>query len=284
MKIYSSREVAALLGISIRQVYAHARAGFLKPARGPRRVYRFSFQDLVLLRTARALAVAKIPARRIRRALRRLIRELPQGRSLSEVRITAEGGRIVARDGARAWNPESGQLQLDFRPPRRANKVQPIRTRVAEPTREAAALSGDQWYDRGIDLESAEPIQARRAYEQALSQDPRNADAHVNLGRLLYDQNEVGQAVEHYRKALGLKRNHSIAAFNLGIALEDLGKTNDAIVAYRRAIESDPYFADAHYNLAQLYQKTGKRTAAIRHMKSYRELKKGRKGGKTVRR
>lgn len=228
MKVYSSRDVAQLLGISIRQVYGHARAGFLKPARGKRRAYRFSFQDLVLLRAARALADAKIPARRVRRAFRRLIRDLPPERSLSEVRITAEGGRIVARDGNRAWNPESGQLQLDFRVVRRDTKARP--------------------------------------------RDRRDADAHVKLGRLLYEQNDVIEAVEHYRQALGLKRNHATAAFNMGIALEDLGETNDAIVAYRRAIESDPYFADAHYNLALLYQKTGKKTAALRHLKSFREL------------
>ena len=115
MKVYSSREVAKLLGISLRQVYGHARAGFLKPARGKRRAYRFSFQDLVLLRAARTLADANIPARRVRSAFRRLVRELPEGHSLGSLRISAEGRRIVARDGTRTWNPESGQLQLDFR-------------------------------------------------------------------------------------------------------------------------------------------------------------------------
>ena len=242
MKVYSSREVAKLLGISLRQVYGHARAGFLKPGRGSRRAYRFSFQDLVLLRAARALADAKISAQRVRRAFRKLIRELPEGHALGEVRISAEGGRIVARDGSRAWNPESGQLQLDFRAVRRVNKAAPARPKPS------------------------------KAYEQALRGDPRNADAQVNLGRLLYEQNEVVEAIEHYRKALGLKRNHATAAFNLGIALEDLGETNDAIVAYRRAVESDPYFADAHYNLAQLYQKTGQKAAATRHLKSFHEL------------
>jgi tetratricopeptide (TPR) repeat protein len=250
MKVYSSREVAKLLGISLRQVYGHARAGFLKPARGKRRAYRFSFQDLVLLRAARALADANIPARRVRNAFRRLIRELPEGHSLGNIRISAEGRRIVARDGNRTWNPESGQLQLDFRGVRRVSKRKAVKAR---PT---------------------------RAYELTLRDDPRNADAQVNLGRLLYEQNEVVEAIQHFRKALGLKRNHATAAFNLGIALEDLGETNDAIVAYRRAVESDPYFADAHHNLSQLYQKTGQPAAARRHLTTYRELssKKSLKG------
>jgi tetratricopeptide (TPR) repeat protein len=204
-----------------------------------------------MLRTARALALARIPAHRVRRALRKLTRELPQGRSLSELRITAENGKIVVRDGSRTWNPESGQLQLDFRVSRRGDRGRPRIRQKVKPVQEIIPLH------------------------------PRNADEHVNLGFQLYEQDQVAEAVSEYRKALGLKRNHPIAAFNLGIALEDLGQTNDAIVAYRRAVEADPFFADAHYNLALLYQKSGKKTAAIRHLKTYRELKKD---GKTERR
>lgn len=169
--------------------------------------------------------------RRIRRALRQLVRSLPRGRSLNEVRIAAEAGRIVARDGGMAWNPESGQLQLEFRSRRRS--------RTREPQ-------------------------------------PRTAEAHLEQGRTLYDQNEVIEAVEHYRKALAMKKHSPDAAFRLGVALEDLGQTNEAIDAYRRAVEADPFLAQAHYNLSQLYQKTGKRADARRHLKTYKELTVGR--------
>jgi tetratricopeptide (TPR) repeat protein len=243
MKVYSSREVAALLGMSIPQVRAQARAGFLRPERGPRRAYRFSFQDLVLLRAARSLSQERIPSRRIRRALRRLRKQVPQDQSLTEIRIVAEGGKIVVRDGAAAWNPDSGQLQLDFKVSRRAG-----------PPRN--------------------PVRPRPADSKAL-----DADDHVSLGQQLYRENEIEESVDHYRKALGLRRNHPTAAFNLGVALEDLGHSNEAIDAYRRAIENDPYLPDAHYNLARLYEKAGKKTAAVRHLKSYRELIAGKRGG-----
>jgi tetratricopeptide (TPR) repeat protein len=285
MKVYSSRDVASLLGMSVPQVRAQARAGFLRPERGPRRAYRFSFQDLVLLRTAKALSEARIPSVRIHRALRRLTRQLPRGRSLTEIRIVAESGRVVVRDGASTWNPESGQLQMDFKVSRLANKVTPLARRAARESREVGNHTADHWYDLGIDLEAGAPAEARDAYERALAIDPRHADAHVNLGRLLYEQNEVDLAVSHYRKALTLKRNHSTAAFNLGVALEDLGRSNEAIDAYRRAVEIDPYFADAHFNLAKLFEKAGKKSAAIRHLKTYRELTHhGRNGGRAGRR
>ena len=59
MKGYNSRDVARLLGLTVAQVRGFARDGFLtpppRPGRGARRKLQFSFQDLVILRTAKAL-------------------------------------------------------------------------------------------------------------------------------------------------------------------------------------------------------------------------------------
>ena len=65
MKGYATQDVAKLLGLSVSQVRAFARSGFLDPDRGPRGEHRFSFPDLVLLRAAKGLATARVPARRI---------------------------------------------------------------------------------------------------------------------------------------------------------------------------------------------------------------------------
>src|SRR6267154_1299541 len=56
---YGSREVSRMLGLSVGQLRSYVRAGFLKPARGPRGELRFNFQDLVLLRTAQGLVGAR---------------------------------------------------------------------------------------------------------------------------------------------------------------------------------------------------------------------------------
>ena len=92
---YAARDVAKLLRLSVGQVHAWVRAGFLAPEREPTGEQRFSFQDLVLLRTAKGLMEARIPARRVRRALEQLRRHLPRGRPLSGVQIAADGKRIV---------------------------------------------------------------------------------------------------------------------------------------------------------------------------------------------
>src|SRR2546430_7843051 len=138
---YTTEEVARLLGLSPAQIRSYTRAGFLSPARAGGE-FRFAFQDLVLLRAAKGLMAARIPAAKIRGSLRRLKQQLPRGRALSELRITAEGHRVVARDGALAWNPDSGQLVLDFDVATLAERAAPLARRRGGAGRRAAGGSG----------------------------------------------------------------------------------------------------------------------------------------------
>src|ERR1700694_909034 len=103
-----------MLGLSVSQVRSYVRAGFLEPERGPRGELLFSFQDLVLLRTAKCLVSARLAPRRGRSALRKLREQLPEGRPLRGVHIRAEGDRIVVGDGRARWSPGSGQVRFGF--------------------------------------------------------------------------------------------------------------------------------------------------------------------------
>ena len=95
MKAYSVKHVARMLDLPVEQVRSYARSGLLDAKRGERGEYRFSFQDLVLLRTAKRLTGRRIGPRRIQRALGRLKRRLATGRPLAGLRILASGDRIV---------------------------------------------------------------------------------------------------------------------------------------------------------------------------------------------
>jgi tetratricopeptide (TPR) repeat protein len=275
MKSYTTRDVARLLGLSEPQVRSQARAGFLSPERGPRNGYRFSFQDLVLLRTARELAQARVPPRRIRSALRGLARDLPTGHSLSELRITADGHRVVVRDDGTAWNPESGQVQIDFSVAELTSTGEPTAGRLADLARcSQKSLGPLEWFDLAVDLEATAPHEALNAYAHALALDPDFTDAHVNLGRLLQLTGRTAEAVEHYRRSLQAGKADPTCSFNLGTALEELGRWADAIAAYRLAIQADPRFADAHFNLARLCEQVGQRAEAIGHLREYQKLSK----------
>jgi tetratricopeptide (TPR) repeat protein len=273
MRGYSTRDVAELVGLSSAQVRSFARAGLLSPTRGSRGGYRFSFQDIVLLRTAKELLSADVPSRRVWHALRQLKRQLPNGQPLTALRITAAGDRVVARDKETSWHPESGQVTFDFSVSDLARQAAPIVREAALATQQAAGASSDDWYNLGVDCEAVAAIDdAKQAYLRATGLDPDHADAHINLGRLLHAEGCATDAERHYRQALAATPGNATAQFNLGVALEDLGRRDEAIKAYREAITLDPDLADAHYNLAQLYEFAGNRSAAIRHLARYKAL------------
>ena len=71
MHPYGVRDVERLLRLPRSTIRALIAAGFVSPARGPRNAWLFSFQDLIVLRTAQALADAKVPPRRITQSLQR---------------------------------------------------------------------------------------------------------------------------------------------------------------------------------------------------------------------
>ncbi|MEX1183289.1 MAG: tetratricopeptide repeat protein [Gemmatimonadota bacterium] len=290
---YRTDDVARLLDVPVHRVRAWARAGFVSPARGPRNELRFSFQDLVLLRTAAELARGRIPQRRITRTLLKLQRELPHGRSLTELHIHVAGDEVVVRDhGEPAWNPSSGQFHIDFDTADIASRIAEIapataraEARGAAAVDRFAAATGERadpdgrtagdWFELAVELEGAAPAEARRAYGRALALDASLADARVNLGRLLHDAGLIADAEAAYRRVLAAVE-HALAAYNLAVLLEDAGRSTEAIQAYARALAADPLLAEAHYNLARLYEQQGDERAAIRHLNGYRELMKGR--------
>lgn len=270
---YSVREAARLLEMSEAQVRGFVRAGFLTPERGARGEIRFNFQDLVLLRTVKSLVAAQIPTRRVHAALKQLLRQLPADRPLSGVHVSAEGDRIVVRDGDEVWNAENGQRLFDFEVAELAERVAPIlRRQAAEARRDEANMTGHDWFELGAELEASVPDHARDAYRRALELEPGHTDARLNLGRLLHEAGQVAAAEAHYRAAIEARPDDSTAWFNLGVALEDQEKDVEAVDAYRLAIQLDPQSPDAHYNLGHLYERMGRQALALRYLNLYRKL------------
>ena len=264
---YGAREVSRMLGLTVSQVRAWVRSGLLDPERGPHGELRFSPHDVDLLRAARGLAGARVGPRRIERALSRLREQIPDPEALADLRILAEGGRIVVTDGSARWQPESGQMLMEFE--RGPGNLRPLTPRRE---RGKTVPSAESLYERGCELEETDSDAARDAYEEALSLDPRLADAHVNLGRLLHEAGDPAGAERHYRAALEVRPEDATAAFNLGVALEDLNRDVEAIDAYETAVSLDHGYSDAYFNLAGACERVGRPAAAIRHLKAYRAL------------
>ena len=272
MQTFSVQDVERVLRLSRSTIRGLIKTGFVQPARGPKRQLLFSFQDLIVLRAARALLEAKISRRRITRSLEDLRRRLPEQMPLSGLSISAVGDRVVVRDGKNHFQVDDGQyvLGLDV-------SVENGVLRVVEHKEKAApeappAETADEWFDKGLQLEDTDPKAAQAAYEQAVQLEPGYAAAWINLGRLLHTRHDEKKAELVYRRALQECGADSVLLFNLGVVLEDLGKLDEAINAYQSAITEDPALADGHFNLARLYEAQGKEQHALRHLGQYRRL------------
>jgi len=273
---YSTGDIASVLDLSERRIRAFIADGFLSAGRDARGAYRFTFQDLVLLRAARGLVESGVPTRRIRSALRKLKEELPHGRGLASLRITSDSGRVLARDAKGAWEPESGQAHLDFQVADLARQAHPFALRAAKRARQREAdFDAADWFSLALDLEASSPDEARDAYRRSLELDPAHAPAHLNLGRLLHEKQDLQAAEQQYRAAYRLTPSDATAAFNLGVVLEDRRRLAEAVTAYQAAIDLDPYFADAYFNLSGVLEKQGKKALAFRCLKTYRQIVRG---------
>ena len=240
----------------------------MRPGRGPRKSWLFSFRDLIVLRTAQALAQAQVPPRRITRSLKELRRRLPEAMPLSGLSIEALGDRVVVKEGARRWRADSGQYVLDFDGDPAGSALSVIERGDTE----FAPSSAESWFERGCDLERSDPEAASEAYGRALQADPAHAGAHLNLGRLLHEGGRLAEGERVYRRAILACGGEPLLLYNLGVLLEDMGRKSAAIDAYEKALGADPRFADCHYNLALLCKSLGRPKQALKHMAQYRKL------------
>lgn len=233
MHHYGVKEVERLLQLPRSTIRALVKAGFVTPARGARNAWLFSFQDLVVLRTARSLIAAKVPSWRIARAMK-------------ELRRQAESGQYPL-----ALEPKAGALKALERKP--------------------AAVAVD-WFGKGLELESADSEAALEAYERAIAANPALPGAYVNLGRLLHEGGQLIRAERTYREGIEASGGAPLLFFNLGVLLDETRRRHEALRAYQEALRGDPGLADCHFNLALLCEELGKPKEAIRHLAQYRRL------------
>ena len=229
MHPYGVREVQRLLRLPRSTIRTLVAAGFVSPARGPRNAWRFSFQDLIVLRTAQALAAANVPARRIARSMKELRRHLPQSMPLSGLSIAAEADRVVVREGSSRWQADSGQYLLAF-------EGSPSDGSLSVLERPAPCV--DDYIDRGCELhEAGKLVEAERAYREGLEACGEDAVLLYNLGIVLEDLERKSDALAMYERALSADPAFADCHYNLALVYEALGKPQNAIrhmAQYRR--------------------------------------------------
>lgn len=267
METYRTRDLARLARVTDAAVRGMVRAGFVQPTRGPRGALLFTFQDVIVVKTASRLLEARVTTRRIATALRRLREQLPDGAPLTRLSIAHEGDRIVVSEAGATREASSGQYLLGFDVEvKRTGEVEIIE--AGAKTALPAESDCDALFERALSLEDVDSDIAMDAYRQCLAKSD-HPGARVNLGRLLHEQGRIEEAVEQYR---GIAEPDAVVRFNLGVALEDLGRFDEAVASYEKALADDPDLADAHFNLARLKERAGDARGALRHWTAYRRL------------
>jgi tetratricopeptide (TPR) repeat protein len=266
MHAYNTKDLQRLFGLPASAVRALTRAGHVTPVKRGGRLH-YSFQDLLMLRTAAALRAANISAQRINRTLETLRANLPAGAASNRLSITALGNQIAVREGKLIWESDSGQYVFALDADAEKGGLHVIsREPSAAPS---GAIAADEHYTKAFELEETDPAGARTAYAACLAADPLHLEARINLGRLLHMEGRLEEAEHIYRAA---HQPEPLLKFNLAVLLEDSNREPDAIVAYREALALDPQLADAHFNLARLYDRARNAKASLRHLLAYRRM------------
>src|SRR5690348_3762848 len=172
--MYTSREVAEIVGLQESRVRYWAQTGFVGPSerRGGRMVY--TFQDLVGVKAAKELLDRGLSLQRVRKNLEALRAQLPHvDKPLAELRIVSDGERLLVADDQARFEPLSGQLVMEFELAALEGRVAELAARApapADPRAEARLESAWAWFQEGVRLEETEGGEdpALIAYQKAL--------------------------------------------------------------------------------------------------------------------
>ena len=269
MSAYTLGDVARLCGVSRRRVRYWERTALLAATAENDGEPSFGFRDLVHARSIVGLLSRGVPLRRIRQQADDLRERFPGLEPLPSLRTWREAPRLlVHHDGA--WMESDGQLVLDFVREGSEGAVEPLAAVDAESTLAAAR----EWFEQGceLDVERATWDAAEDAYRRAVALDPGYADAHCNLGSLLFNSGRVEEARVHFERTVEIAPRHVEGNLNLGTLFEESGADEEALAHYRRALESDPLFPDVHVSMALIYEKLELPRTARSHWRRYLQL------------
>jgi len=109
--LFSCRQVAAITGLTTRQLAYWRRTGLVTPHSHTEGGHaRYSFTDLIALRTAKQLIDANVSVQRIRKCLQSLTHFLPTvDRPLAELSLVITGDVVLVFHAGNAFDALTGQ-------------------------------------------------------------------------------------------------------------------------------------------------------------------------------
>lgn len=96
------------------------------------------------------------------------------------------------------------------------------------------------------------------AYREILARDPKNAQAAVKAGNLLYDAQRYTEAIGFYEQAFALVPSDINVSTDLGTALWYAGRPDQALAQYEKSLAISPTHAQTLFNVG-IVRADGKR-------------------------
>jgi tetratricopeptide (TPR) repeat protein len=109
-------------------------------------------------------------------------------------------------------------------------------------------------------------------FQNAVTKNPRRADAWTQVGYCKVKQGKNLEAIRAYERALELKPTAAEIHNKLGDAYYYAGRLREAIESYSNAVRLAPDYAEGYYNLAVTYYETGNRTMAATEARILQKL------------
>ncbi len=88
-----------------------------------------------------------------------------------------------------------------------------------------------------------------RAYRDILARDPKNAQAAIKAGNLLYDAHRYVEAIGFYQQAFALNPADINVSTDLGTALWYAGRPDEALAQYEKSLAINPTHAQTLFNI-----------------------------------
>ncbi len=112
------------------------------------------------------------------------------------------------------------------------------------------------------------PEQAKQLYQQVIRQDPRNAEAHANLG-VAYEALGRGDLAEAmFRKATELRPDYAEAHLNLGLKMAEREQFEEALESISEAVRLAPDHPAARQGLAMVLTRLDRPLEAVPHFET----------------
>ena len=116
-------------------------------------------------------------------------------------------------------------------------------------------------------------VEGLKANQKAMEINPKDAEAHYNLGNTFKELYRFEEAKKSYKHVIELQPDHFGAHNNLGIILKELGEFEDAKLSFEFTIKLKPDFAEAFNNIGNTLKELGKFEEAKKHYLNAIKLK-----------